>query len=68
MLQKVGVLSFTEPYWTDRVFDLKVEGFDEEAVGRVRCEILQFFSFLFCVVLSVLLLVVVGECLSFSLE
>lgn len=35
MLQKVGVLSFTEPYWLDNICNLKDKGFDDQAVGMI---------------------------------
>lgn len=35
MLKKIGVLSFSEPYWQDRLLQLKVEGFDEGVIARV---------------------------------
>ena len=35
MLQKVGVLSFSEPYWQDKILELPSRGLDHDEVGRV---------------------------------
>ncbi|CAM9436191.1 unnamed protein product [Ascophyllum nodosum] len=37
MLQKVGVLSFSEPYWQDKILELPSRGLDHDEVGRVFC-------------------------------
>ncbi|CAM9810562.1 unnamed protein product [Laminaria digitata] len=35
MLQKLGVLSFSEPYWLDNMANLPSQGMDHDMVGRV---------------------------------
>lgn len=35
MLQKLGVLSFSEPYWLENIIKLAMCGVDHDAIGRV---------------------------------
>lgn len=35
MLQKLGVLSFSEPYWLDNIATLPSHGMDHDMIGRV---------------------------------
>lgn len=35
MLQKLGVLSFSEPYWLENIIRLPYCGIDHDAIGRV---------------------------------
>lgn len=35
MLTKIGVLSFTEPYWLDKMAELRFGGIGDDILGRV---------------------------------
>lgn len=35
MMQKIGVLSFSEPYWLDKITRFSIQGIDGDTIARV---------------------------------